>query len=96
MLTQETSAPSAPPPGEVRSALARFFAETVPHVPFDVDDDAQALLSAGLLDSLSMVHLTTFLADEFGFELSDDDFTEANFATLGSLIELVYRKRASV
>lgn len=75
----------------IRKALARFFAETVPGGEFDAHDDDQPLLT-GILDSLAMVNLTMFLADEFGFELSDDDFTQENFATLGALIRLVADK----
>ncbi len=78
---------------DVRQALARFFAQTSPATPLDTGDDGLELLSSGLLDSLAMVQLTMFLADELGFELSDEDFTEANFATLGSLVRLVSRKR---
>lgn len=81
---------------DVRQALARFFARTAAATPLDTGDDSQELLSSGLLDSLAMVQLTMFLADEVGFELSDEDFTEANFATLGSLVRLVNRKRTVV
>jgi acyl carrier protein len=80
--------------GDIRQALARFFADNVPAAPFDAGDDDLPLLSSGLLDSLSMLQLTTFLADTFAFELTDEDFTADNFATLGALVRLVQHKRA--
>jgi acyl carrier protein len=52
-----------------------------------------AILSSGLLDSLGILELTTFLADTFAIEIGDEDFTTANFGTIGDLVSFVYGKR---
>lgn len=52
-----------------------------------------AILSSGLLDSLGILELTTFLADTFAIEIGDEDFTTANFGTIGDLAGFVCRKR---
>lgn len=73
----------------VLRALEAFFAEHVPAAATGPIDPAFSLLESGHLDSLSMLQLTTFLADTFGIEFGDEDFTAENFATAGSLSELV-------
>jgi len=50
------------------------------------------LLDSGLLDSLGVLELTEMLTGRFAVEISDEDFTTANFATLGDLVALVERK----
>lgn len=91
LWTAEAAIVEATDDTAIRTALAGFFANNLPGVSFDAAADDQPLLS-GILDSLAMVNLTMFLADEFGFELSDDDFTHENFATLGALVRLVAAK----
>jgi acyl carrier protein len=53
------------------------------------------LLESGLLDSLSMLQLTTHLSDTFGITFEDDDFTADNFSTAGSVAALVTAKVAA-
>lgn len=57
-------------------------------------DRSTRLLDSGLLDSLGVLELTEMLSTRLGIEISDEDFTTANFATLGNLIALVERKRS--
>jgi acyl carrier protein len=51
------------------------------------------LLGQGLLDSLGVVQLMVFLGGELGVEIDDEDFTQDNLATLGSVLALISRKR---
>lgn len=53
-----------------------------------------SLLESGILDSLGILQLVTFLSDEFGIEVTDDDFVAENFETVGSLAQFVARKQA--
>lgn len=57
-----------------------------------IDLDTQ-LLADGTLDSLAILQLTLFLADELQIEVSDQDFVPDNFETVGSLVQFVMRKR---
>ena len=50
------------------------------------------LLAGDALDSLGIVQLTMFLAEEFEGEGEDDDFVPENFATIGSLAAFVHAK----
>lgn len=68
----------------LRSVAPAFDAS----VPLD-----SPLLDSNLLDSLGIIQLMTFLADEFGIEVNDEDFVPENFATLASLVNFVLSKR---
>ena len=59
-----------------------------------VDPD-ESLTTSGLIDSLGMLRLITFLEQQFGIEIGDGEVGEANFGTLGRLAAFVERKQAS-
>jgi acyl carrier protein len=79
---------------DVFAAMDAFFRQTSPAAltaPLSAD---LRLLESGLLDSLSMLQLTTHLSDTFGITFEDDDFTAENFTTAGSVAALVTAKVA--
>ena len=85
--------PAAPvPAADVLTAMAAFFAQASPGALTEPFGAETPLLSSGLLDSLSMLQLTTHLSDTFGVEFEDDDFTMENFATAGQVAGLVTAK----
>ena len=43
------------------------------------------LLAGGIIDSLGVTQLVTFLEDRFGIRVTDDELTPANFRTLASI-----------
>ncbi len=47
------------------------------------------LLSSGLLDSLAIVKLLSYLEDEFDVEIDDADFDPENFETIRSIAALM-------
>jgi acyl carrier protein len=54
--------------------------------------DDEHLLEKGVLDSMGMVELITFLQDHFGVDAADDEVTEENFATLRRIAAFVAGK----
>lgn len=60
----------------------------------DIRED-MALLESGILDSLGILQLVTFLGDELGVEVTDEDFVADNFETIGSLARFVAKKQAA-
>ncbi len=78
----------------VLASMEAFFAQSSPGALTEPFGARTALLSSGLLDSLSMLQLTTHLSDAFGIEFEDDDFTMENFATAGRIADLVAAKLA--
>ena len=47
------------------------------------------LLSSGLLDSLAIVKLLSYLEEEFDVEIDDADFDPENFETISSIAALI-------
>lgn len=87
--------PSAPDAtAAVLNSMEAFFSQSSPGALSEPFGAQTALLSSGLVDSLSMLQLTTHLADAFGIEFEDEDFTMENFATAGQVAELVAAKLA--
>ena len=60
--------------------------------PSYVVGEDEHLLERGVVDSMGMVELITFLQDQFGVEPADDEITEENFATLRRIARFVTSK----
>ena len=54
------------------------------------DDDT--LLGSGILDSMAVMKLITFLEDNCNIEVSDEDFDPDNFESLNAINKLVESK----
>jgi len=50
------------------------------------------LLEKGILDSLGILDVVTFLETEFSMAVSDDELVPENFQTLGALSAFVLKK----
>ena len=55
----------------------------------------ESLLERGLLDSMALVKLVTFLEKQFGVQLSDEEFDPDHFETVTAIATLVEGKSAS-
>lgn len=78
---------------EVISELRKYITENFLYARpdyFVAEEDH--LLEKGVVDSMGMVELLTFLQDQFGVEPADDEITEDNFATLQRIAGFVVRK----
>jgi acyl carrier protein len=51
-----------------------------------------ALLEKGILDSLGILDIVSFLETEFSMLISDDELVPENFQTLGTLSAFVVKK----
>ena len=52
------------------------------------------LFSEGLIDSFGLVSLITFISDETGIEIDDDDLTLENFDTVNRVVAYLDRATA--
>jgi acyl carrier protein len=57
-----------------------------------VSDDAP-LISSGIVDSLGLVDLTTFIEEEYGVFLGPDEFGAGRADTLAQMLALVNQRR---
>jgi acyl carrier protein len=63
--------------------------------PSYVVGEDEHLMEKGVVDSMGMVELLTFLQDQFGVEPADDEITEDNFSTLARIAAFVRAKRGA-
>lgn len=59
--------------------------------PADFDDDYD-LLDAGVLDSLAMLNLVTYLNEQYRVEFDETDLTPEHFSSVSALSGLVRSK----
>ena len=73
--------------------IRRFISEEIlfqsPEDRAHLDQDFQLLAS---IDSLGIMQLVTFIEDELGIQLEQDELDEDNFRTVGDVERLVSRK----
>jgi len=48
-------------------------------------EESQDLLAAGIIDSLGILQLVTFIEEKFGIQVPDEDVTIENFHSLKSM-----------
>ena len=77
---------------DARAAIRGWLQENVTGGR-DVAND-ELLIENGVMTSLQTVELVTFLEDEFGITVEDDEFDEENFGSVEAIAGLVASKTA--
>ncbi|HEV2744252.1 MAG TPA: acyl carrier protein [Rubrobacter sp.] len=77
---------------DARAAIRGWLQENVTGGR-DVAND-ELLIENGVMTSLQTVELVTFLEDEFGITVEDDEFDEENFGSVDAIAALVEGKSA--
>ncbi|MCB8926223.1 MAG: acyl carrier protein [Ardenticatenaceae bacterium] len=52
-------------------------------------DESENLLAAGIIDSLGILRLVSFVEEKFGIEVPDEDVTIENFQSVKSMSDYV-------
>jgi acyl carrier protein len=55
--------------------------------------DEDSLLDARVIDSLGILELVAYLEEAFAIQVTDDDLSPENFASIGALARFVDRRR---
>lgn len=76
---------------QVMQSLREFIAEGHPEKIETLEEETD-LFKSGVLDSLGVVSLVTFIDEKFGCSLDFEELTEENLANLKSITALVLRK----
>jgi acyl carrier protein len=78
-----------------KESLRRFIIDELSFSgdPAALDDDEYPLLENQVIDSLGVFQLVTFIEDEFGIEVDDEELVPENFATIGSIVRLLDRSQ---
>ena len=78
---------------KIRGYLDTNFLYMMPDLVLDDDD---RLLERGVVDSMGIVEMLTFVEDEFGVKPADDEISEANFGSVRAIVRFVAAKLAAV
>jgi acyl carrier protein len=73
---------------EIREFIRRDLARDVERV-----DGSQSLLEAGILDSLGVLALVSFIEGRYGIGISDDELLPENFDSIDAIATFVARRR---
>jgi acyl carrier protein len=76
------------------SKIKAFLAQQFP-MSKNVGND-EPLLKNGLIDSLGILEVVTFIEKEFGIAVSDEDLLPENFGSIHSLANFVHNKTEPV
>jgi acyl carrier protein len=94
METEMADGDEAVVPREITERIRKFVLAQFPTARQLGSDDGASLLESGVVDSLGILELVNFVAEEFGVEASDEDLTPENFDSIRSLGAFVDRKRS--
>lgn len=80
---------------EIISRVRGFIQENFlyMHSDFQLADDDR-LLDKGVMDSMSIVEMITFIETEFGVQAMEDEISEANFGSLTGIARFIGDKRS--
>jgi acyl carrier protein len=78
---------------EIREAVRSFIlANFLPGEAPETLQDSTQLISSGVMTSLSMLELVTFLEEEFSFTLEPEDIRVGHMDTIDLIVGLVLRR----
>lgn len=65
------------------------------HSSFELGDDDR-LLEKGVIDSMSIVEMISFIESEFGIHAAEEEVSDANFGSLSGIARFVGEKQSSL
>jgi acyl carrier protein len=77
---------------EIQAAILEFVLTKFPAARHRGIKDTDSLLEQGIVDSMGVLEIVTFLESQFDVTLSDDELLSDHFETVASIAELVDRK----
>lgn len=82
-------------PSEVIAKVRGYITENFLYMrpDFSIGDD-DSLLGKGIIDSMGVIEVITFIQQEFSITIDDDDITEENLGTLSAIARYVVGKQA--
>ena len=85
------------PESQIRERVRHFLDENFLYMrPNFVLGDDDRLLERGVVDSMGVAEMVTFIEDEFGIKTSDEDISEANLGSLTAIGRFVSQKRMTL
>ena len=80
-------------PADVVGRIRGFVTSRFPLARERAVDDETSLLDTGIVDSLGILDLVTFLEDTFSVKVDDEELNPENFESIAALVRFVEAKR---
>jgi acyl carrier protein len=81
---------------EYTGALTEFIRQELLHGRSVKLDDDLDLLSAGVIDSLGILRMVSFMEERFGVKVPDEDVVFENFQSIRAMADYVAQRKALV
>ncbi len=81
--------------GKVNERIRGFILDTFPLARKQNVKDSDNLLDSGIIDSLGMLDVVSFLEREFGIHVDDEELVPENFESVDNLAGFVGRKSSA-
>ena len=78
------------------SQIQSFIVRTFAAARKQTIDGKTPLLESGIIDSLGMLDVVTFLEQTFGIKVEDEELSPENFANINCISSLIERKKAGI
>ena len=75
--------------------IRSFIVEHIPQARQLNVQNEDELIETGLLDSLGILDVVTYLEEEFGLTVSDEELTPENFQSISTMASYVQMKKES-
>ena len=69
----------------------------IKEISFSDDDrikEDTLLFAEGIFDSLGFLSLVSYLSDEFGIDVSNDELSEENFESINAIVAFIEKKKS--
>ena len=71
----------------------RTFVKTSLMVPPDIQDDT-SLMASGVIDSMGIIEIVSFIEDKFSIVVSDEEVAAENFDSIEKIASFVEARKA--
>jgi acyl carrier protein len=75
----------------VKEKIEKYVLQTA-YAESDVIVEDTMLFKEGYFDSMGFIMLLSFIDEEFGLKVSDDELLEENFESINAITEFIFRK----
>jgi acyl carrier protein len=79
----------------IKDQIREYIQESAKYAGVTGLTDDSSLIEAGVIDSLQLVRVVSYLEDTFGVTVADEEIVPKNFESINGMERLVMDKRAA-
>jgi acyl carrier protein len=81
--------------GSIKDQIREYIQESAKYAGVTGLTDDSSLIDAGVIDSLQLVRVVSYLEDTFGVTVADEEIVPKNFESINGMEKLVMDKQAA-